>query len=91
MKTEKREERFFHFSPSGFCLQQKPPPSEREGIRGAESSPPTLAFQFARSVTPHKPPFVILRRKPKNIVLHILLFVRFEILRFAQDDKYKSA
>ena len=30
-------------------------PSEREGIRGAESSPPTLALQFVRSVIQSKP------------------------------------
>ena len=36
-----RETSRYFLSPSVFCLRQKPPPYEREGMRGAESSPPT--------------------------------------------------
>ena len=41
MRSIRLGERFFYFSPSAFCLRQKPPPSEREGIRVVETPTPT--------------------------------------------------
>ncbi len=61
---------FFRFSPSVFCLRQKPPPSSEGGITGRRDANNYAQNAFCRSVdTPTNPRFVILN-EVKNLKQH---------------------
>ena len=71
-------------------------------LRGAESSPPTLAFQFARSVTPQKTP-ILIRCLPSvqtipaflqntgnspPVILAVNVYMQFIFLHFNYQEYY---